>query len=96
MKKLSLNRHKKSNEQTKISNFFDVFKTPEAQKVHVKDMIENTPEENRKSKLSRLRKQSSKLFGTASTTSLISGNLDKKVTTVHSPPKKRPLTPDDK
>ena len=77
------------------------------------DMIENTPEPviaphpgdaevSKKRKLFKLKTHASKtsnLFGT-STTSLISGNLDKKVSKVHSPPKceeakKRPLTPDN-
>ena len=76
------------------------------------DMIENTPEAvvaqpgdaevSKKRKLFKLKAHSSKvgnLFG-ASTTSLISGNLDKKASKIHSPPKceeakKRPLTPDN-
>ena len=105
MKKLSLNRkHKKPHDdepphQRKISSFFEKFKTPETPKENDAEYVANTPEahETKKRKLSKLRKQSSKLFfGTSSTTSLISGNLEKKPTKIHSPPKKRQLTPDEK
>ena len=121
MKRLSLNRSKKSapkedRQQQKISSFFsgrassnaapsDVFKTPETVKGSKKgqddhedkDIIEGTPEE-KKRKLFKLKKRSSKLgLLVASTTSLLAGNLDKKATKVHSPPKdkKRCLSPEN-
>lgn len=113
MKRLSLNRNKKDGpkqpQQQKISSFFDAFRTPEAKKADKKDdkkdneIIENTPpapEENlKRRKLFKLKKQTSKVgLFVASTTSLLGGNLDRKATKVHSPPKscelgkKRPLT----
>jgi hypothetical protein len=94
-----------------------LFKTPEAKKEVIdEELIENTPENNeerdgqaatKKRKLFKLKKRSSKLgLFVASTTSLISGNLSKQPSKVHSPPtgkvvaviqeeivKKRPISP---
>ena len=106
MKRLSLNRHKKSSnddKQAKISNFF--FKSPEPAPIK-EDVIPKTPEDEnfaKKRKLFKLKKHTSKVafFGGASTTSVVAGNLDTKASKVHSPPKfeeskKRPLTPENR
>ena len=92
-----------SGQQQKISSFFSsknpVFRTPEVSAAkkrdhedtdhHDKDVVEGTPEsETKKRRLFKMKKRSSKLsLFMASTTSLISGNLDKKATKVHSPPR---------
>ena len=94
------NKNSNSGQQHKISSFFSsknpVFKTPEVtakkrdlEDEHDKDVVEGTPEsESKKRRLFKMKKRSSKLgLFMASTTSLISGNLDKKATKVHSPPK---------
>ena len=113
MKRLSLNRHKtkdksdhgkKCSEQSKISSFFDVFKTPEAgssSSSGKKDIIENTPPRPedpavedpgvKRRKLFKLKKQI-----VSSTTSLFqAGNLDKKASKVHTPPPAASLSKSD-
>ena len=95
------NKNANNGQQQKISNFFSsknpVFRTPEvsAKKrdheddYHDKDVVEGTPEsDTKKRRLFKMKKRSSKLgLFMASTTSLISGNLDKKASKVHSPPR---------
>lgn len=111
-----------SSGQMKISSFFsskpakvtEAFKTPEVAAKPDLEMIDKTPESDQEAavaakrrKLFRLKQRSSKIGQfVASTTSLISGNLDKRATRVHSPPamqkecfpdeaKKRPLSDTD-
>ena len=92
----------------------EVFKTPDPiiKKVHEdKNVIDQSPNDsndlvskNKGRRLFGLKQQTSKvgkLFTNASTSSLLSGNLEKKATVVHSPPnskddfaKKRQLSPE--
>ena len=89
----------------------EIFKTPDpVKKVHEdKNVIEQSPNDSdlvskKGRRLFGLKQQTSKvgkLFTNASTSSLLSGNLEKKATVVHSPPnskddfaKKRHLSPE--
>ena len=97
------NTEENDNKQTKISSFFgkpnqEIFKTPDPKKVlEDKNVIEQSPNDSdlvskKARRLFGLKQQTSKvgkLFTNASTSSLLSGNLEKKATIVQSPPKSK-------
>ena len=98
------NTEENDNKQTKISSFFgkpnqEIFKTPDPVKkvLEDKNVIEQSPNDSdlvskKARRLFGLKQQTSKvgkLFTNASTSSLLSGNLEKKATIVQSPPKSK-------